>query len=149
MLIMIIKLIEFLEPPFQFFIQFGWIIIFLPISLCKGGARGTMEDISWWRFRCLSYEKQVISTGCLMTALAPWNWEIGSTAIESVVSRFWRFAGGGEAAMGDDGKRRAGSTFLRNRVRNWFEIFQRHGRRFLYAFGQEVGRNREIEACSP
>jgi hypothetical protein len=52
-----------------------------------------------------------------MTALAPWNWEIGSTAIESVVSRFWRFAGGGEN-MGDDGKRLAGSTFLPNRVRN-------------------------------
>jgi hypothetical protein len=71
-----------------------------------------------------------------MTALAPWNWEIGSTAIESAVSRFWRFAGGGEA-IGEDGERQAGSTFFRSKLR--CEICERHG---AHAFSHESGTDK-------
>ena len=66
----------------------------------EGRKGGTMEDLSWCRLRSLSYEKHVISTGCLMIAQGPVYDVKGSIGKEC----FWRDAeesrwrlGGGEA----------------------------------------------------
>lgn len=61
-----------------------------------------MEDVSWWRARFLSYEKDVISTGCLMIAQGPEYVVSGSIGKECLVEEgeesFCRL-GGGEADM--------------------------------------------------
>ena len=61
-----------------------------------------MEDVSWWTWRSLSYEKQVISTGCLMIAQGPEyvvNGSIGKECLEEDGEASFCRLGGGEADM--------------------------------------------------